>query len=368
MSVKDKLKKLNKAHGAAFADTCTLLNDVNAVSVSTDIPALNIMMGGEPTGTFGSGSVMLVGDTRTFKSGFLLQFSKSFQEKYEDGIIIFLNNEFGIGTEFMQSSGVDASRVVHVTFENAEELRHKTAAYLSEFERGDKVMFIIDSISQSASKKESTDAINGDEKADMTRAKTLNSFWRIITPMLKTKDIPLFAINSSYDDMTSMYAEKIIKGGKQGMLSCNDILMISRRKIKDGTELSGHEFVLKAHKSRTVVEGSKVPIGIRYDNGINKYSGLMEIAINSGLVDNSKKGFYVRKNVEDDKSWRMKNTNCDEFWKPILDDPEFTTFCKKAYRLHGGALMEEEDKLRKMMDDIDDMELDVDPETGEVLN
>jgi len=69
---------------------------------------------------------------------------------------------------------------------------------LENIDRADKVIIVIDSIGNLASKKELDDAINEKSVADMSRAKALKGLFRMCTPYLTMKSIPMLAINHTY--------------------------------------------------------------------------------------------------------------------------------------------------------------------------
>jgi hypothetical protein len=68
-------------------------------------------------------------------------------------------------------------------------------------EKKDKVIIVIDSIGNLASKKELEDAINEKAVADMSRAKALKGLFRMATPYLTMKNIPLLAVNHTYKEI-----------------------------------------------------------------------------------------------------------------------------------------------------------------------
>jgi hypothetical protein len=86
-------------------------------------------------------------------------------------------------------------------------------AQLEGIVRGDKVIILIDSIGNLASKKEVEDALNEKGVADMTRAKQLKSLFRMATPYLTMKDIPMIGINHVYDTMSGLVPTKTVGGG-----------------------------------------------------------------------------------------------------------------------------------------------------------
>ena len=69
----------------------------------------------------------------------------------------------------------------------AEELKFDIMQQISAIERGDKIIILIDSIGNLASKKEVEDALDAKSTVDMSRAKQLKSLFRMVTPHLMLK-------------------------------------------------------------------------------------------------------------------------------------------------------------------------------------
>ena len=167
----------------------------------------------------------------------------------------------------------------------------------------------------------------------------------------------------TYDEIGGMGAPKqIMSGGQGGMLSANSVFILGKRQIKDGRDLLGWNFVLNAEKSRTIREKSAIPIEVLYEGGIDKYTGLIDIALATGHVTKPKMGWYTRPYIENDKNWRKKDTSCEEFWEPLLNDQSFLDSVSEMYKLSGGNKLMQ-DNLDKMLQDGEE----VDKETGEVL-
>ena len=76
---------------------------------------------------------------------------------------------------------------------NVEELKFDLIKQFEELDRDDNVIVVIDSIGNLASKKELEDALSEKSVADMSRAKPLKGLFRMSTPYLKMKNIPLIA-------------------------------------------------------------------------------------------------------------------------------------------------------------------------------
>lgn len=314
--------------------------------VSTSVPALNVALSGKLDGGLTPGLTFLAGPSRHFKSMFGLMLVKAYLSKYEDAICMFIDSEFGITPEYIKSVGIDTERVLHIPVEHIEQLKFDLVKRLEEIKRGDKVIVFIDSIGNLASKKEVDDALDGKSVADMTRAKSIKSLFRIITPHFTTKDIPCIVVNHTYQEQ-ALYPKTIMSGGTGPMYSANSIFIIGRQQEKEGTELLGYNFIINVEKSRYVREKSKIPITVKFEGGLSKWSGLLEMALEAGAVIKPSNGWYSKVDMStgevEDKKHRIADTDCKEFWLPILQDKAFQIWIKNNYQVSSGHLMSDED-------------------------
>lgn len=303
--------------------------------VHTGIPILDILQSGEVTGGFGAGWTLWCGPSKHFKTGFVLLNMKAYMNKYPDAIAVFYDSEFGTPQAYFKRNGIDPNRVLHTPVMNIEDLKFDMVAQLEGLKRGDHVFFAIDSLGNLASKKEVEDAKDQKSVADMTRAKAAKSLGRIVTPMLKVKELPCHAVQHTYETM-EMFSKQQVSGGTGWYYSADNIYILGRQQSKTGEVLDGWNFVVNVDKSRFVKEKSKISLTVKYDTGVNKFSGLLEMAVEFGLVTKPKNGYYTRPTVDGDKSWREKETACDEFWHPIWKDTNFADCIKGKYKLPEG--------------------------------
>lgn len=340
MSLLDKLAKTTTIKHAAVLSDSKFFG--NKQTVSTDLPILNLAFSGSLTGGFGSGLITIAGPSRHYKSNLGLFCVASYLRKHKDAVCLYYDSEFGAPPAYLETFGIDTNRVLHAPIKHVEQLKFDIVKQLDNIERGDKVIIFIDSIGNLASKKEAEDALDQKSVADMSRAKSLKSLWRIVTPELTIKDIPCININHTYEEM-GMFPKSIVSGGTGGMYSSNTVFIIGRAQEKDGSELAGYKFTINIEKSRFVFEKSKFPLFVYKDTGINKWSGLLDLALDMGFVTKPKNGWYTRPTVPGDKNWRADATDCEEFWKPIFEGTNFEDACNQKFQL-GAAQMNQDDE------------------------
>lgn len=332
MSLLDKLRKVGSIEATTVAESA-FFNERDLIPI--DIPALNIALAGSLDGGLGPGLQMIAGESKTFKTAMGLKMMSAYMKKYPDSVCLYYDSEFGSTPEYLKAFDIPIDRVLHIPLLHIEQLKFDIVKKLEEIKKKDKVIIFIDSVGNLASKKEVEDALEEKSAADMTRAKMLKGLWRIVTPHLTLKDIPCIAINHIYMEQ-GMYPKAIMGGGTGGMYSANAVWIISKAQEKEGTDLVGFKFTINIEKSRYVVEKSKIPITVNFEKGIDKYSGILDLALESGLVQKPSNGWYSL--VDDDgvladKKVRAADTGNDDFLGKVLSNPKFNEFIKNKYRL-----------------------------------
>ena len=334
MSIMDKLKKNSKIKESAVLSKSKYFGKSD--QTSTDIPAINIALSGEVDGGLSPGVTIVAGPSKHFKTNFTLKMASAYMDKHPEAVMLFYDSEFGSPQSYFSSFGIDLDRVLHCPIKNIEELKFDLVPQLEGLDKGDKVIIVIDSIGNLASIKEVDDALAGKSAADMTRAKQLKGLFRIITPYLNMNDIPFIGIAHVYDTQ-EMFSKKVVSGGTGLYYSADDIWIIGRRQVKDKTEVTGYDFIINIEKSRFVREARRIPVSVSWENGIEKHSGLFDMALAGGFITQTKVGWYSMVDQEtgevEEKSFRRAATDNMEFWNPILETGKFRDFIRSAYKM-----------------------------------
>lgn len=334
MSIMDKLKKNTKLKTTEVLSESDFFT--NKQMVSTSVPMVNVALSGSVDGGLSPGLTVLAGPSKHFKTSFALLMAGAYLDAHKDAVILFYDSEFGSPQSYFEQFGVDSSRVLHTPITNIEELKFDLIAQLEGLTKKDNVIIVIDSIGNLASKKELEDAVSEKSVGDMTRAKQLKSLFRMCTPYLAMKDIPLLAVNHTYQTQ-EMFSKAVVSGGTGIYYSANDIWILGRRQVKTGTEITGYDFVINIEKSRSVKEKSKIPISVSWEGGVEKYSGLLEVALAGGYAMKPSNGWYEGVNPATGeiltKKSRMADTLQPEFWSRILGETTFKEFVKHQFTI-----------------------------------
>jgi len=336
MSIMDKLKKNSKVKHTSVLSESKFFNEKDMVP--TNVPMMNVALSGSTEGGLTPGLTVLAGPSKHFKTSFGLIMASSYLKKYKDAVLLFYDSEFGSPQSYFEQFDIDTDRVLHTPITNVEELKFDLIGQLEGLDRKDKVVVMIDSVGNLASKKELEDAINEKSVADMSRAKALKGLFRMTTPYLAMKDIPLIAVNHTYMEI-GLFPKAVVSGGTGIYYSADNIWILGRRQNKQGTEVTGYDFVINVEKSRYVKEKSKIPISVSWDGGVEQYSGLLDVALAGSFVAKPSNGWYSRVDNTTGEfigtKVREKETLSEEFWKPIFEETNFAEYIKESFSIGG---------------------------------
>jgi RecA/RadA recombinase len=339
----DKLKKNSKIKTTEVLATSKFFNEKEMTP--TDVPMINVALSGSVDGGIAPGLTVLAGPSKHFKTSFALLMAGAYLKRHPEAVVLFYDSEFGSPQSYFEQFDIDPERVLHTPIANVEELKFDLIAQLEQLDRNDDVIIVIDSIGNLASKKEMEDALNEKSVADMSRAKALKGLFRMATPYLTMKNIPLLAVNHTYKEI-GLFPKDIVGGGTGIYYSADNIWILGRQQDKKGTEIQGYHFVINVEKSRYVKEKSKIPITVSWDGGVRKYSGLLDVALAGGYVTKPSNGWYAKVDMETGEvggKVRYDQTLDKEFWDSVFAETDFKEFLKKQYSIGYQSLVDMDD-------------------------
>ena len=359
MKLLDKLKKTGAVESTTLADS-TFFNSKE--EVVTEIPALNIALAGRVDGGLTPGVLQVCGFSKSFKTTISLYMVAAYMRKHPEAVCIFYDTEYGATPDAFRTYGIDIERVLHIPVLHIEQLKFDLVKKLEEISVGDKVIVFIDSIGNAASKKELDDANDEKSVADLSRSKSLKSFWRIVTPQITGKQIPLIAINHVYQSIGAYVPTTVVGGGTGGIYSASAIWIITKAQEKEGTDLVGFKFTINIEKSRTVIEKSKIPLIVSFENGIDKYSGMLDLLIDSGMLIKSG-SWYQTVDPETGEVAQKKIRSSDltdEQYEMYVNSDKFKDYIQRRYRLayaqNNKRVLDDSNSIRASDIELDDDE------------
>ena len=310
------MKELAKASGNEFANVVEdgiFGGDVERF-VDTGSYVFNALLSGSIYGGLPANKITAIaGDPATGKTFFTLGMIKHFLEMDENAGVIIFESESAITTDMLKERGIDMKRVIHIPVSSVEEFRHQAVKILEKYgeetEPRPPLMLCLDSLGMLSTEKELNDMSDGKNVRDMTKAQVLKGTFRVLTLMLAKVNVPFVVTNHVYDQIGSMFPQKVMGGGQAIHYAASSIVFLSKRKEKEGTEVIGNVIHCKMHKSRLSRENKKVDVLLTYEGGLHKYYGLLEFAEAAGIF----KKVSTRFELPDGSKM---------FGKQILADPE----------------------------------------------
>lgn len=348
-SLAERLMKNSVVKGTTFLGQAKFYKETS--TAPTDVPMINVALSGNIEEGISGGVGQIAAPSRHFKTLFGLILVKAFLDKHKDGVCLFYNNEFGSPETYFKGLDIDTSRVVEVMFTDIEIMKQDVVAQLDNIDGKDKVIILIDSLGMAASRKELDDVREEKVVGDMTRAKSLKAFFRQVTPYVKMKNIPLIAINHTYQTQ-EMYSKTVVGGGTGGVYASDWIWVIGKQQEKGKTVIGGKtvdarigsNFIINIEKSRFVKEGAKIPIRVLLSGGLCKWSGLWDLAIQEGYITSPTKGYFARVDrttgeVDEKKFRKGEAENSSEFWNKLFAETDFKDHIKEMFTLGTGKLL-----------------------------
>jgi len=146
-----------------------------------------------------------------------------------------------------------------------------------------------------------------------------------------------------------MFPKDIVGGGTGSYYGSDNIWILGRQQDKDSDGIQGYHFVINVEKSRYVKEKSKIPITVNFEGGINRWSGLLDVAIDGGYIAKPKVGWYARVDKETGEVLAPNMRAGDivdngDFWKNIFKETDFAKYIKERYSIAHGAILQQEDE------------------------
>ncbi len=287
----DFLKDIIKETGNEYA---TLVSEgVEAGDVDSFIDtgslAFNALLSGSIYGGMPSNKITAIaGEAATGKTFFALGIVKAFLDKNKDAGVIYFESESALTKDLVESRGIDSSRMVIVPVATVQEFRHQSIKVIDKYlEQGEDkrkpLMFVLDSLGMLSTTKEMEDTAEGKETRDMTRSQIVKAAFRVLTLKLGKAKVPMIMTNHTYDVIGSMFPQKEMGGGSGLKYAASNIVYLSKRKEKDGKEIIGNIIHCKNYKSRLTKENALVDVRLTYKDGLDKYYGLLELAIKHNI-------------------------------------------------------------------------------------
>ena len=287
----DFLKDIIKETGNEFA---AIVDDgVEAGDVANFIDTGSYIFNGLISGSLqgglpGNKITAIAGESATGKTFFVLGMVKNFLDNNPEANVVYFESESALTKDLVESRGIDTKRIAIMPVTTVQEFRTQSLrvldSYLEIDESKRKPLFmVLDSLGMLSTTKEIEDTADGKETRDMTRSQVVKAAFRVLTLKLGKAKVPLVITNHTYDVIGSMFPQKEMGGGSGLKYAASTIVYLSKKKEKDGTDIIGNIIHCKTHKSRLSKENVMVDTRLRYETGLDRHYGLLDLALKHGI-------------------------------------------------------------------------------------
>ena len=238
------MKELAKATGNELAnvvDDGIFGGDVEHF-IDTGSYVFNALLSGSIYGGLPANKITAIaGESATGKTFFTLGLIKDFLDMNENAGVIYFESESALTSDMLREREIDVKRVIHIPVSTVEEFRIQAVKILEKYgeetEPRPPLMLCLDSLGMLSTEKEMTDISNERNVRDMTKAQVLKGAFRVLTLMLAKVNVPFIVTNHVYDQIGSMFPQKVMGGGSAVQYAASSIVFLSKRKEKEGTEV-----------------------------------------------------------------------------------------------------------------------------------
>lgn len=269
-----------------------------AKKIKTKRPSLDFVTdGGFPTGRL----ILVAGEKSSGKSSAVIQVADIIAEEVEkegigNGKILYVDTEYTLTTDYVESLGADPDRFDHAMPESTEKMCDLIREKVSEYS-----VIVIDSINNSSSEEQLEK--NADQKTMANRASVLSAQLPIITGLCNQHNVTIFVISQIRQNINKKGPydkEFVIPGGES--LQHNATMIIEMKpstKKKEGSSefelydtIGGRMINIHVPKNKVGKPFRTVQVEFTYSRGFTEHADVISSAQRLGLIVNKGAWFY----------------------------------------------------------------------------
>lgn len=339
--LKKALKSIKNEYASIVEDG---LSTDNTGFIDTGSYVVNALVSGSIYGGYPQNRVTAVaGESSVGKTYFAMTTVKTFLDNDPSAEVVYFDSESAFTKEMFVERGMDTNRIAMVPVATLDEFKFQALKILEQYneipkEERPPLLMVLDSLGNLSSEKELNDASEGKSVQDMTRGRSIRSIFRVLTLKLGKLNVPMIVTNHVFATMDQYNPSAM--GGTGLKYAASTILFLSKRKERDAERnVIGNVIHVKAEKSRMTREQMKVDTRLFFDSGLDRYYGLVDLAIGSGIW----KKVSTRVETEDGKKvfQSVIERNPEQFFNETVLN-SIDEYCKKKFCFGKREDMEEE--------------------------
>jgi len=260
----------------------------------------------------------------------------------EQGIYcILIDTENALDEAWLHALGVDTSedKLLKLNMAMIDDVAKMISEFVKEYKTlpeadRPKVLFVLDSLGMMLTPTDVNQFEAGDMKGDMGRKpKALTALVRNCVNMFGSLNLGLVATNHTYASQDMFDPDDKISGGQGFIYASSIVVAMKKLKLKEDeegnkiSEVRGIRAACKIMKTRYAKPFENVQIKIPYEQGMNPYSGLVDMMEAKGLL--TKEGNSLKYTLSDGttikqfrKAWeRNEDNSLDKVMEDFQKNP-----------------------------------------------
>ena len=266
--------------------------------ISTGNYALNYLVSGDFHKGVPLGKVtVFAGESGSGKSYFCA--GNIVKAAQEQGIfVVLIDSENALDEQWLQALDVDTGedKLLKLNMSMIDDVAKTVSTFMTDYkamneEERPKVLFVIDSLGMLLTPTDVDQFTKGDMKGDMGRKpKALTALVRNCVNMFGSHNVGLVATNHTYASQDMFDPDDKISGGQGFIYASSIVVAMKKLKLKedeDGkkvTDVRGIRAACKVMKTRYAKPFESVQVKIPYEQGMDPYSGLVDLFEKKGLL------------------------------------------------------------------------------------
>ena len=299
---------------------------------------LNALVSGKLRGGFPEARMsLLAAESSTGKTYIALQ-TAAHAQKAGKQVVIF-DSEFAIDNEFATNLGLDTSKIIYFPVKTVEQCKNAVYKFLSNvYDLGlmGQFFIIIDSLGAMISEMDYKRMEKNSDSKDMgSYAQSMKALIKACNNLAGQTQTTIICTNHVYDDPAAMFT-KVVKpmpGGKAVRYLPTTLVQLSANAVKEGDKdrkieekaaagshgevgMEVRGLTVKNRICKPLIQGNMF---ISFENGLSKYYGLMDLALELGALKNV--AGRIRHPETDEFLGFSKDIQFDaEFWEGFIDN------------------------------------------------
>ena len=266
--------------------------------ISTGNKALNYLVSGDFNKGVPLGKVtVFAGESGSGKSYFCA--GNIVKEAQKQGIfLVLVDSENALDETWLQALEVDTDekKLLKLNMSMIDDVAKTVSTFMSDYrdmveEDRPKVLFVIDSLGMLLTPTDVDQFTKGDMKGDMGRKpKALTALVRNCVNMFGSHNVGLVATNHTYASQDMFDPDDKISGGQGFIYASSIVVAMKKLKLKEDTDgkkvtdVRGIRAACKVMKTRYAKPFESVQVKIPYEQGMDPYSGLVDLFEKKGLL------------------------------------------------------------------------------------